>query len=90
MAVAVDTQRQIVAVGRTRYAGSDDRRWILKYTADGEELWEREFHDDNVTDGADSESLNAVALDADDQIYVVGRRALAVFADTTWVAKLTP
>lgn len=90
MAVAVDTQGQIIAVGRTRYAGSDDRRWILKFTADGDELWEREFYDDNVADGADFESLNAVALDAEDHIYVVGRRALAVFADTTWVAKLTP
>lgn len=91
-AVVIDADSNIVAVGWTRYEAevTDYRRWIRKMSPQGDLLWEHEFDDPAPGNAADYEVLAGVAVDGQDDIYVVGRRAVEAFADTTWVAKFSP
>lgn len=65
--IAVDSQGNVVVVGfqNQRASGEEDRPFIAKFDAEGEQLWFQNLGDDN-------ESANGVAIDGDDNVFVTG------------------
>ncbi len=65
--IAVDSQGNVVVVGfqDQRASGEEDKPFIAKFNAAGEQLWFQNLGDDN-------ESANRVAVDGDDNIFVTG------------------
>jgi len=65
--IAVDSQGNVVVVGfqDQRASGEEDKPFIAKFNAAGEQLWFQTLGDDN-------ESANRVAIDGDDNIFVIG------------------
>lgn len=65
--IAVDSQGNVVVIGfqDQRASGEEDKPFIAKFNAAGEQLWFQTLGDDN-------ESANRVAIDGDDNIFVTG------------------
>ena len=87
--VAIDSQGAVVVVGqidRSDLAQGSDV-WIRKYTSEGEELWTRTHN--GPADSTDTG--NAVAVDAEDRIVVVGKEAVNTAQDgQLWIRAYTP
>ena len=62
---AVTSTGDLVVVSREKIRSGDDRVTVEKYDAQGNEVWSRDFGNSNT-------SVNAVELDAQDNIYFSG------------------
>lgn len=87
--VVIDSQGAVIVAGRLDRSdlsqGSD--AWLRKYAADGGELWTRTHNSD-----ADSyDAANAVTVDAEDRIVVVGKEGINAAQDGRfWVRMYAP
>ncbi|MEM6292488.1 MAG: hypothetical protein AAGA54_14535 [Myxococcota bacterium] len=87
--VAIDSQGAVVVVGRIDRGdlGQGSNAWIRKYDANGQELWTR-THNGAVNS---FDSANAVAVDPDDRIIVVGKEGINDAQDgQVWMRMYTP
>jgi len=64
--VAVDAQGNVYVTGNTDfYSGGDEGAFLVKYTSEGELLWEKTW-------GDEGEGGSGIALDAQGNVYVTG------------------
>jgi len=66
MAVAVDSEGNVIVTGRSRNGGKFDY-YTIKYDSQGNELWSR------TCDRGDDDEANAVAVDSEGNVIVTGR-----------------
>lgn len=76
--VAVDSEDNIIVVGFDEYPGSYEWR-IIKLRSNGTEVWNRLYDFSDYEDVA-----NGVAVDSEDNIYVVGYDHCPGLADSQW------
>ncbi len=89
LGVAIDSQGAIVVAGRVDRGdlGQGSNAWIRKYDPDGQELWTRTHNG-----AANSyDSANAIAIDTEDRIVVVGKEGINEAQDgQVWMRMYTP
>ncbi|HWB74529.1 MAG TPA: hypothetical protein VG755_06230 [Nannocystaceae bacterium] len=73
--LAIDGDGNVIAVGQTIVSGDGRNVWVRKYSTEGATLWTRTY----AGAGGCSDYGNDVAVDADDNVVVVGQSCGDVF-----------
>jgi uncharacterized delta-60 repeat protein len=82
--VAIDSAGNVVAVGSTFDAAQNDDVWIRKYAPDGTVQWTQTFH------AVTSDVAHAVAIAANDDIFVAGSSFTLEDDRDVWVRRYDP